>query len=417
MRQIDKAKLTLVGDDCARYFSSRLCEKGSCVDDLLKIKKIILYPGVNQEEFDKKMYSFNARQIEQKSSMEHIWEIEPGTLALPIFHDYTRLDRYTVGLDHLNSQGRKIFGEKFCPIEVMVEHIDGDHLQTKFAFDKLRSDWLNRVESNENILGKHNVRDVTSFCIGAYTTLKEILADSGIRFEEHSDHYLDYMFFEHDGLPVLATKNMYGDQMGKILEDLVLRQHFGGKKQQKRFDIYVLTKAGGFSEQMERGDLAAPVSCASERPLINEQSEKLFRQGAINFQNKLMQLPVMQNAESHGIYNLSEKDGINIFSGVKSLVSFSSSRQFVDVLNWAHELGCTTVEMELGSGQLKTKYLNETNPDLNISLNNFFVISDKPIDGDTLADENWDNKRFYKGRTVGYKLILDRMKQEKERLI
>lgn len=412
MRKIDKSKLTLVGEDCARYFTSRFCENGSNIDDLLKIKKVILYPGVSQNAFDRKMKRHGAELVEQKGSMERIWELEPGILTLPVFHDYSRLNRYTVGLEHLNSQGRKIYGERFQPIEVIVEHINHNPLDTKFAFDRLRTDWLNRVDSNEKVLGKYNVRDVTSFCVGAYSTLKELLSEKGIKFKEHKDSYLDYMFFEYDNKPVLATRNMYGDQMGKVLEDLVLRQHFGGKKIQKKFDIYVLTKSGGLNGEMQRGDLAAPVSCASERPLVNEQSEKIFKLGAINFQNKLMQLPIIKSAEPHGTYSLSEKDGINIFSGVQSLVAFSSSKQYLDVLQWARELGCATVEMELGSGQIKTKYLNETNPDLSISLNNFFVISDKPLHGDTLACENWSNQRFYKGREVGYKLILERMKQK-----
>ncbi|UCD04140.1 MAG: hypothetical protein JSW73_00635, partial [Candidatus Woesearchaeota archaeon] len=307
--------------------------------------------------------------------------------------------------------GPKIFRDKFKPIELIVNHVNDNVLDTQLAFDTLKRDWIKRLESNKKVLDEEfKFREINNMCVGSYYTLKNVLEEQGIKHEEHPDHYLDYMFFELEGKPVLLTKNMYGDQLGEIITDLINRQHICGESE--NFDIYVLTKAGGLSKNMKRGDLAIPTSYSSERALLIENSEDLFKDREVKFENRLMNSELAQSSVPHGTYSLSERNGIKIFSGVKNLGAFSSSTQYRDVLDWAHELGCSTVDMELGAGQLAAKKLKETHYDLYLSLNNLFIISDLPRIGDTLAKENWGNPRFDKGSELGYNLILENMKNK-----
>ena len=107
---------------------------------------------MDQKTFDKRMQKKNAKKVEQKGSMETIWQSEPGVLEIPVYHGFWRLNRYRDGVNQLNHQGPKIFGDKFKPIEIVVNHVNDNVLDTQLSFDKLKVEWVHRLESNKDIL-------------------------------------------------------------------------------------------------------------------------------------------------------------------------------------------------------------------------------------------------------------------------
>lgn len=295
------------------------------------------------------------KKVEQENGRENIYFVkDKNALFFAQSSGFGRSRRYESMINAYIAASKK-------DIKYEIHYPDNDPLNTinfsNFAFDLSTGLFVPKEKYEANrVFENDDIKDITKIVFGS----TDAVAKQAEVVARGNSEYIDAQIVKLGGRRILNIGYVYSDQARFILNNLLhaYNSYAISNKKKLNIDVLMFGKVGGLEDSLERHDLVYP-TC-----IINS-GDKDWHQS--HFDNALI--------DKDGV------DGINL--NVKTVIG-----QDIKTLEYAKLAGCVCVEMECKES---LDAINNTREwyDHNLDIKFGFVgyVSDRPLKGDTLADE------------------------------
>lgn len=311
------------------------------------VRKIELHNGILPGELEKIIRSRtteNPITVLQKNPREPLF-FHDSVLYIPQYSGVARRQRY----EDMIEQYKNASGANFV-FESLELH--NDKRATVMEYDNFAYDFAKKLFLNGTMDG------ISTIIIGRTAAVEKQFPVE----QKFNSEYLDSQIIKNKNTKVLNINELYGDQAGRVLEHLTLEYCGHSTRGRLPLRFLIFSRVGALADGTKRQDIVYPTGIIES-----------------------LEMEKYDTVMTHPMHNaLVNSDGI---SGLNLNVS-SVIGETKEILEKAKKLGCVSVDMEISEtvGMLKratTRYHKQ----MDITLGVACYVSDKPLEGDTLADE------------------------------